>query len=73
MDSACATVAEGVETEAQWKLLAGMGCDYAQGYLISRPVPAEMLEVFVHVTAKEISDLTTQTQVLRVLKPHGLG
>ena len=32
-------VAEGVEEEAEWKLLAELGCDVAQGYLISRPMP----------------------------------
>jgi len=34
------TVAEGVETEAQRQLLASMGGDIGQGYLIGRPVPA---------------------------------
>ncbi|NRR32698.1 EAL domain-containing protein [Oxalobacteraceae bacterium] len=32
-------VAEGVETEGQYALLQGQGCQYAQGYLFSRPVP----------------------------------
>ena len=36
-------VAEGVETVAQLKLLRKMGCDYAQGYLFSRPMPGEAL------------------------------
>jgi predicted signal transduction protein with EAL and GGDEF domain len=36
-------VAEGVETPAAWAQLAAMGCDIAQGYLISRPLPAEDL------------------------------
>src|SRR5690554_825689 len=37
-------VAEGVETQAQLELLRGQGCNMAQGYLISRPVPAAELE-----------------------------
>jgi EAL domain-containing protein (putative c-di-GMP-specific phosphodiesterase class I) len=36
-----AVVAEGVEGEAQRALLAAMGCDAAQGYLFSRPLPEE--------------------------------
>jgi EAL domain-containing protein (putative c-di-GMP-specific phosphodiesterase class I) len=36
-------VAEGVETEEEWQLLAQLGCDIAQGYLISAPVPGEQL------------------------------
>jgi len=37
-------IAEGVETEAQRELLANAGCNYVQGYLISRPVTAEEFE-----------------------------
>jgi EAL domain-containing protein (putative c-di-GMP-specific phosphodiesterase class I) len=33
--------AEGVETPAAFALLAGMNCDFAQGYLISRPIALE--------------------------------
>jgi EAL domain-containing protein (putative c-di-GMP-specific phosphodiesterase class I) len=34
-------VAEGVETRSQLGMLRALGCDQAQGYLFSRPVPAE--------------------------------
>ena len=36
-------VAEGVEDDATLDALVGMGCDIAQGYLISRPVPLSAL------------------------------
>jgi EAL domain-containing protein (putative c-di-GMP-specific phosphodiesterase class I) len=34
------TVAEGIEEMVQLTALREMGCDFAQGYLLSRPVPA---------------------------------
>jgi EAL domain-containing protein (putative c-di-GMP-specific phosphodiesterase class I) len=36
-------VAEGVEDTATWERLQHMGCDLAQGYLVSRPLPAPKL------------------------------
>ncbi|ENO76618.1 EAL domain-containing protein [Thauera sp. 63] len=36
-------VAEGVETEAHGELLLRLGCEYAQGYGIARPMPPESL------------------------------
>ncbi len=40
-------VAEGIETTAVCERLAAMGCDTGQGYLISRPAPAEELTVWL--------------------------
>ncbi|MFN2488815.1 MAG: putative bifunctional diguanylate cyclase/phosphodiesterase [Actinomycetota bacterium] len=37
-------VAEGVETRSLWNRLASLGCDVAQGYLLSRPLPADRFD-----------------------------
>jgi predicted signal transduction protein with EAL and GGDEF domain len=39
-----ATVAEGVETEAQWRYLKGSEADQVQGFLFCRPLPIADLE-----------------------------
>ncbi|MCX7739267.1 MAG: EAL domain-containing protein [Hydrogenothermaceae bacterium] len=38
------SLAEGVETQAQYELLNKMGCTYVQGYLFSKPLPEDKLE-----------------------------
>ena len=40
-------VAEGVEEAEAWNLLRQLGCDFAQGYLISRPLAPKDVPTFV--------------------------
>ncbi len=44
-------IAEGVETTEQRDLLAGAGCDYGQGYLFARPLPAADFDAMLHQQA----------------------
>ena len=37
-------IAEGIETVSQYSLLQNLGCDYGQGYLMSKPLPKDDLE-----------------------------
>ena len=46
-------VAEGAETEQQLNMLAGLGCDYIQGYFISRPVSHHQLIEFFNSYQKQ--------------------
>jgi EAL domain-containing protein (putative c-di-GMP-specific phosphodiesterase class I) len=48
------TVAEGVETPEIWNQLDSLGCDMAQGYYLSRPVPAGELYVWMEARPAQI-------------------
>lgn len=45
-------VAEGVETETHLAFLKEQGCDMVQGYLISRPIPADKLTLMLQEEAR---------------------
>jgi diguanylate cyclase (GGDEF)-like protein/PAS domain S-box-containing protein len=49
-------VAEGVETAEQLAVLRGLGCEFGQGYLFSRAVPAEAAESFLAAQGREDTD-----------------
>ncbi len=53
-------VAEGVEEPEAWNLLRQLGCDFAQGYLISPPLPAQDIQSFVR-TANQILPASDST------------
>lgn len=53
------TVAEGVETEAQYRLVAEAGCSAVQGYLIGRPVvQAQVQRVIEQAEARQEPQVT---------------
>ena len=54
-------LAEGIETPEQEKWLKENGCDYAQGFLLSRPLPLPMLISFLrsYIPQSEPSNDTT--------------
>ena len=47
-------IAEGIETPGQRDLLAAAGCDFGQGYLFARPMPAKDFEAFMAQRTHEV-------------------
>lgn len=45
------TVAEGIETEDQLRVLQNLGCDIGQGYLFAKPLPKEEIEKMLYQKA----------------------
>ena len=66
-------VAEGVETADGWEMLRQMGCDLAQGYFISAPLPGAQIVNWVRALNSKLETAETPTQQVRILKEHRRG
>jgi EAL domain-containing protein (putative c-di-GMP-specific phosphodiesterase class I) len=61
-------VAEGVEKIEAWNLLRKLGCDLAQGYLISKPLPANEVLAFVAQANRLLQDSDSTQLQMRALE-----
>lgn len=54
------TVAEGAETDEQFKILKKLGCDLIQGYVFSKPLPSREFENYLRHNACTLEPLAAQ-------------
>jgi diguanylate cyclase (GGDEF)-like protein len=63
--------AEGIETPEQQQLLTTLGCDYAQGYLLARPMPEAAVRTFFADTMKALPITPIRRRMGRKLRFAG--
>jgi len=56
-------IAEGIETESQLNILKNLGCDYGQGYLMSKPLPNDVMEELLHRKQEWLPSKTPENPV----------
>jgi diguanylate cyclase (GGDEF)-like protein len=66
-------VAEGVETDHDLSALAGFGCDIAQGYLLSRPVPVAAFNAWAETRHMAPPDEGASSSIPLEMKPTPLA
>lgn len=59
------TVAEGIETIEDWRLLQAFGCTIGQGYLVARPMPAADLPAWLKRDQRALRALHSEPSVTR--------
>jgi diguanylate cyclase len=64
-------VAEGVETADSWRMLLQLGCDLAQGYLVSKPIAADQVFDSIRSINQSLENADSPTQQLRALRVPG--
>jgi CheY-like chemotaxis protein len=57
------SVAEGIESEDDWRLLRKMDCDIGQGFLIAKPMPSE--DFFKFVSDFKIKPISTSPTIVQ--------
>ncbi|MBD9362134.1 EAL domain-containing protein [Methylomonas fluvii] len=67
-------IAEGIETHQQLELLTAAGCDYGQGYLFSKPLPAsEFAQLFDTESQRPTPQPAPASRATTPAKPAGRG
>jgi sensor c-di-GMP phosphodiesterase-like protein len=61
-------VAEGIEMAETWNLLRRLGCDLAQGYIVSPPIPADQIPGFVRKANQLLQDSDNTLRQIKALE-----
>lgn len=61
-------VAEGIESAEGWNLLRRLGCDLAQGFIVSPPLQAEQIPPFVRKANQLLQDSDNTVRQIRALE-----
>jgi EAL domain-containing protein (putative c-di-GMP-specific phosphodiesterase class I) len=62
-------IAEGVETDAQREYLKAIGCDFMQGYLVSKPLPPSEFVAFSRKKWGSPSPISEQERPVDLWRP----
>jgi EAL domain-containing protein (putative c-di-GMP-specific phosphodiesterase class I) len=65
-------VAEGIESEQQYRQLEALGCDYGQGYLLSKPLDLPAFVAWAQSAADRLPAAMGDNEA-RVLRDVGYG
>ncbi len=68
----CSLVAEGIETEAEKRVLANLGVTYGQGYFFSRPLPVVKSQQWLLRTQGGRPDMTESAEIERFEQSKGI-